>query len=101
MNANVAGFDWDEGNREKCQRHGVSVKEIEELFKLPLLIVPDATHSQSEERLRAIGTTVKGRFVFLIFTIREIDGKRFVRPIRARYLHKKEVAHYEKENPGI
>ena len=24
-----ANFDWDDGNREKCQKHGVSVTEIE------------------------------------------------------------------------
>jgi len=23
------GFDWDEGNREKCQQHGVLIKAIE------------------------------------------------------------------------
>ena len=23
------GFDWDDGNRGKCQMHGVSIKEIE------------------------------------------------------------------------
>ena len=28
----VAGFDWDAGNLEKGQKHGVSVAKIEELF---------------------------------------------------------------------
>ena len=28
----VAGFDWDDGNREKCRKHGVSLAEIEALF---------------------------------------------------------------------
>ena len=28
----VAGFDWDHGNREKCQKHGVSVADIEFAF---------------------------------------------------------------------
>jgi hypothetical protein len=32
MNSRVSGFDWDEGNRAKCQKHGVSIPEIEELF---------------------------------------------------------------------
>ena len=26
------GFDWDDGNRDKCQKHGVSIGEIERLF---------------------------------------------------------------------
>jgi predicted DNA binding CopG/RHH family protein len=25
-------FDWDEGNRLKCQKHGVSIEEIEDLL---------------------------------------------------------------------
>jgi uncharacterized DUF497 family protein len=27
----VAGFDWDEGNRSKCQKHGVSPAAIEDI----------------------------------------------------------------------
>jgi hypothetical protein len=33
----VLGFDWDDENREKCQKHGVSVAQIESLF---LFFVP-------------------------------------------------------------
>jgi uncharacterized DUF497 family protein len=29
----ISGFDWDSGNRDKCQKHGVSIAEIEALFK--------------------------------------------------------------------
>jgi hypothetical protein len=28
----VAGFEWDEGNLEKCQKHGASIGEIEALL---------------------------------------------------------------------
>ena len=101
MNIGVAGFDWDAGNRAKCQKHGVSVAEVEGLFSRPLLIIPDASHSQSEERLRAIGKTARGRSVFLVFTIRELAGKRFIRPVSARYMHIKEIKHYEEENPDV
>ena len=101
MNASVSGFDWNAGNRAKCQKHGVSVAEVEGLFNRQLLIIPDASHSQNEERLRAIGRTAKGRSVFLVFTIREIGGKRFIRPVSARYMHRKEIEHYEKENPDV
>jgi len=51
MDDGVAGFDWDTGNRAKCHKHGVSVAEVEGLFSRPLLIVPDALHSETEERL--------------------------------------------------
>lgn len=101
MNLKVSGFDWDEGNRAKCQRHGVSPAEIEGLFERPVLIVPDAAHSRGEERLRGIGKTARGRSVFLVFTIRERDGERLIRPITARYMHGKEVASYEAENPDL
>lgn len=26
------GFDWDAGNRDKCQKHGVSIPEIEHVI---------------------------------------------------------------------
>ena len=101
MDVGVAGFDWDAGNRAKCQKHGVSVAEVEGLFSRPLLIIPDASHSQSEERLRAIGKTASGRSVFLVFTIRVRAGKRVIRPVSARYMHKEEVRHYEQANPDV
>lgn len=35
----IDGFDWDAGNRDKCQKHGVSIPEIERLFTDDLLTV--------------------------------------------------------------
>ena len=101
MDVDVGGFDWDAGNRAKCEKHGASVAEVEGLFSSPLLLIPDASHSQSEERLRAIGKTASGRSVFLVFTIRVRAGKRLIRPVSARYMHRKEVKHYEKESPDV
>ncbi len=96
----IAGFDWDEGNREKCRKHGVSSVEIERLFRAgPLAVRPDPAHSLAEERFQAIGRTAAGRSVFLVFTVRERDGKRLIRPISARYMHTKEIENHEKENP--
>ena len=97
----VVGFEWDAGNQAKCQKHGVSVAELEGLFSRPLLIVPKASHSQGEERRCAIGKTTSGRSVFLVFTLRVRAGKRYIRPISARFMHRKEIEHYEKENAGI
>lgn len=95
---NVSGFDWDNGNRDKCRKHGVSMEEIESLFDRPHAIMVDTAHSEGEERLRAIGKTAAGRYVFLVFTIRERDAGQYIRPISARYMHKKEIEYYEKEN---
>jgi hypothetical protein len=101
MDVRVAGFDWDAGNRAKCEKHGVSIVEVEGLFSRLLLIIPDESHSESEERLRAIGKTASGRSVFLVFTIRVRAGNRVIRPVSARYMHRKEVRHYEEENPDV
>jgi uncharacterized DUF497 family protein len=95
---NVSGFDWDSGKRDKCRKHGVSMEEIESLFARPHAIRMDTAHSESEERLRAIGKTAAGRYVFLVFTIRERDAGQYIRPISARYMHKKEIEYYEKES---
>lgn len=97
----ISGFDWDEGNRAKCEKHGVSLAEIEAVFARTVLVLPDEAHSQSEERVRAIGRTEAGRYVFLVFTFRERDGERLIRPISARYMHSKEIRHFEKENPYL
>ena len=91
MEDGFAGFDWNTGNRAKCQKHGVSVAEVEGLFSRPLLIVPDALHSETEEPLWGIGKTASGRSVFLVLTIRERSGKRLIRPVSARYMHRKEA----------
>jgi len=97
----AAGFEWDSGNRKKCQAHGVSIAEIEDLFTRPVMLLPDPAHSQSETRMRAIGKTQEGRSVFLVFTIRKKGRKRLIRPISARYMHTKEIKHYEEENPDL
>lgn len=101
MQQGIAGFDWDRGNRPKCLKHGVSAEEIESLFLRPVMILPDQEHSLAETRFRAIGKIAAGRHIFLVFTIREKKGKRYIRPISARYMHSGEVQHYEKENPDL
>jgi uncharacterized protein len=95
------GFDWDRGNRAKSEKHGLSVALIEGLFARPLAILPDACHSQRENRFRAIGRTEKRRGVFIIFTLRRNGEELLIRPISARYMHKKEIDAFEKENPGV
>jgi uncharacterized DUF497 family protein len=95
------GFEWDRGNRAKCAKHGLSVAVIKGLFARPLAILPDAAHSQRENRFRAIGRTEKGRGMFIIFTLRRKGDELLIRPISARYMHKKEIDAFEKENPGL
>ncbi|MGB8411303.1 MAG: BrnT family toxin [Candidatus Binatus sp.] len=97
----IAGFDWDDGNRSKCQKHGVSQAAIESVFRGSIAVLPDPLHSKSEERFKAIGKSADGRWIFLVFTMRTRRGRRLVRPISARFMHKKEVEHCEKETATL
>ena len=97
----VAGFDWDEGNRPRCQKHGVSPAAIEDIFRRPIAVLPDPLHSKSEERFNAIGKTGEGRGIFVVSTFRTRRGKRLIRPISARRMHKKEMEHYEKDTATL
>jgi len=99
--AEFSGFDWDAGNRSKCRKHGLSTGQIEKLFESPVAVLPDAVHSQREPRFRAIGRAANGRAVFVVFTMRQRAGVLLIRPISARYMHRKEIATYEKENPEL
>jgi uncharacterized DUF497 family protein len=90
-------FDWDGGNREKCETHGLSVQDVESIFQRPISVFPDPEHSNEEERFIGIGRTYEDRSVLVVFTLRMKDGATFIRPISARYMHKKEIDHYEKE----
>ena len=89
----VAGFEWDGGNWPKCGRHGVSKGEIEHVIASARFVIDDP--SQIEKRLRTAGRTEAGRFVFVVFTLRQIDGRTMIRPISSRYMHAKEVKSYE------
>jgi uncharacterized DUF497 family protein len=91
----VSGFEWDDGNRSKCQKHGVSLSEIEQVFRHDPLILSDRTGS-TETRFNAVGVTSRKRHVFVVFTLRENDEGRLIRPISARYMHRKEVKIYER-----
>ena len=89
------GFDWDAGNRDKCQKHGVSLAEIEAFLGGDPRIAPTLRHSAVEERLMAVGRNDQGRAIFVVFTIRQRRGMRLIRPLSARYMHKKEIERYE------
>ena len=80
-------IEWDDGNRDKCQTHGVSIAEIEELLLSGTLkVFPDPT--EHEERKRGVGQTTAGRNVFLVLD-RQGDRQRlevssYQRPLHAR-----------------
>jgi len=103
MNVQVTGIEWDKGNQEKCQKHGVTREEIEViLMQKHSYLAPDEQHSEHELRYLAIGRSpLNDRPLFIVFTIREHSNGLWLRPISARYMHKKEAKEYEKESTSI
>ena len=92
----ITGIDWDGGNWPKCGKHGVSRVEIEDVLLGTPAVMPDP--NPDEPRLRAIGKTAAGRYVFLVFMSRQMGSNVLLRPISARFMHQKEVTHYENQN---
>jgi uncharacterized protein len=95
MRGRVAGFEWDEGNWPKCGKHGVSRAEIEGVIAAARFVVDDP--SAREKRYRTARRATTGRYGFAVFTYRERGGSMYVRPISARYMHRKEIESYEEE----
>jgi uncharacterized DUF497 family protein len=94
MNIQEGGFEWDEGNIAKCQKHGLSLEEIEAFFRSKVFVAPDLKHSGEEERFLAVGSSPGGKPMFVVFTLRG----NLIRPISARYMHKKEAQNYEENS---
>ena len=88
------GFDWDEGNRSKCCKHGVSVAGIEFVLENPDYVSDDPFHSIHEQRFIAVGLGPEGRVTFVAFTVRKLDEVVLLRPVSARYMHEKEFRRY-------
>ena len=92
----LAGFEWDDGNRNKSQaKHKVLTGESEQLFfNEPLVVIDDAKPSQTEKRFAAFGVTNAGRQLMVIYTIRSDK----IRIISVRDMHRKEREFYENES---
>lgn len=92
----IDGFDWDEGNWPKCAKHGLTKKAVEAALQADPLVLPDRSPGD-EARFNAVGKNEAGRYVFVVFTLREREGRRLMRPISARYMHAKEIRNYERQ----
>jgi uncharacterized DUF497 family protein len=90
----ITGFDWDDGNARKNEKHGVAQAEAEEVFfNQPLLMLEDLRHRDQEARFHALGKTLDGRLLHVTFTLRGDDT--LIRVISARDMHRKEKSVYE------
>lgn len=87
-------FEWDSGNFTKsASKHGVTSEEVEALFtlKIAVPIGRQVSPEVEEERLCIVGPSQNGKFISVVFTLR--DGR--VRPISSRPANKKEKKLYE------
>lgn len=92
----IEGFEWDQGNTRKNEKHGVTQAEAEQVFvNDPLLLLPDEEHSRSELRFHALGKTNEDRLLHVSFTLR--GGGTRIRIISARAMHRKERSIYGQE----
>ena len=102
MKIDITGFDWNDGNQNKCLEHGLSLKEIEAFFEQKnLFITPDIKHSEKEERFLAVGLGGGKKPMIAVFTFRKEQGSLLIRPISARYMHDKEARKYHEESTRI
>lgn len=83
-------LDIDDGNREKIQKHGLTIEQIEQFFKSNPSYTKDETHSEEEQRYLAFGPYEDG-FIFVAFTHRMKRKKLYYRPISARFARAKEI----------
>lgn len=87
---------------KKIKTHGLSREKVEAFFQQKsVYVTPDIKHSGKEERYLAVGQSPKGQPMVVAFTLREVEGKRLIRPISARYMHDKEAKRYEEESAEI
>lgn len=106
--ARATGFDWDDGNASKvANRHDVDPGECEQAFFVePFAVTFDAKHAAREPRWRALGGTLAGRRLYLVFTFRGTGGT-LIRVIQARDMNRKERHEYEQiqarpeKDPGV
>jgi uncharacterized protein len=92
-NKNITEFDWDEGNRNKPEKHNVAIDEAEEVFfDENKVLFKDWMHSVREKRFTLLGKTRKERLLNITYTIR----KKKIRIITARDINRREVQLYEK-----
>lgn len=89
----VSGVEWDDGNWPKCGKHGLS-REIIEFVLAHAKVAPDPRHSDVEDRFVAVGQDPDGRPAFVGFTYRRAGDHLVMRPITARYMHRKEAERY-------
>ena len=82
LNMKIKGIYWDDGNMSHCQKHGVSIAEIEYVLHRVAFRIPDPF--PNEPRYRTAGETAEGRYVFIVYMEHTKDNEIYLRPISTR-----------------
>jgi uncharacterized DUF497 family protein len=89
-------FEWDQKKAKyNLRKHGVSFEEASTVFDDVLAaFYADPDHSVHEKRFLMMGTSVRGRLLYVAFA----DRTQRIRIISARIPTKQEKKLYEEEN---
>ena len=70
LTGKIEGFAWDAANVGHILRHAVTPFEVEEAVGRPHATIP-ATAVKGEKRWKLLGKTASGRYLVVVFTIRQ------------------------------
>jgi uncharacterized protein len=93
-------FEWDPRKAEaNAEKHGVSFDEAVTVFlDVDALDGPDLQHSSGEARFRRLGSSVDGRVLMVVYTLRRTGHAETIRVISARRASRRERAAYLAQN---
>ena len=95
----IVGFEWDRGNRSNVGSTAFPLRRSR-LFCFRRRVRSRSPMSGIRAANRGLSPSAGprlGRGVFTVFTLRRHGEETFIRPVSARYMHRKEVEYYEKE----
>jgi hypothetical protein len=93
----MSRFQWDPAkDRENLRKHGVRFETASLAFEDPCILSrKDLSHDDAEVRYNALGEIAPGVVLFLVYTVREMDGEEIIRLISARCASAQEKRSYE------
>ena len=86
-------FEWDHHkNRANIRRHGIDFESVAEMFRYPMLVMPDKRTDYGEERMISLGW-IREHVGVVVYTEQEGD---VIRIISARKATREESRTYAK-----
>jgi uncharacterized DUF497 family protein len=87
-------WEWDDDNVEHLALHGISVREVEELFEQPILRRRGGT--DAPDRFRMLGRTAAGRYLAIVV---QDKGQGVIRPFTGWEMSRNEREIYNRQVP--